>query len=69
MNQSPKKFIQVLESHGWYLKRIKGSHHIMHNDTLNRTVVVPIHGNRDIPKGLFYSMIKQAQLTIKDFEK
>jgi predicted RNA binding protein YcfA (HicA-like mRNA interferase family) len=32
-------------------------------------MVVAVHGNRDIPKGLFHSMIKQAKLDNKDFEK
>ena len=69
MNQSPKKFIKILESHGWILDRIKGSHHIMKNEMLGKAIVVPMHGSKDIPKGLFYAMIKQAELTIEDFSK
>jgi predicted RNA binding protein YcfA (HicA-like mRNA interferase family) len=68
MNQSPKNFIKVLVANGWILKRINGSHHVMSNVS-NDNVVVPVHGNRDIPKGLFRSLIKQAKLNIKDFEK
>jgi len=69
MDQSPKKFIKILEAHGWSLSRIKGSHHIMENQDLKKTIVVPVHGNKDIPKGLFYSLIKQAELTVEDFSK
>ena len=34
----------------------------------DKTIVVPKHGNKDIPKGLFHSMIKQAKLTLEDFK-
>jgi predicted RNA binding protein YcfA (HicA-like mRNA interferase family) len=68
MNQSPKHFIKILEQHGWVLKRITGSHHILVHPERQRPLVVLIHGNRDIPTGLFRSMIKQAKLETKDFE-
>ncbi len=68
MNQSPKHFIKILEANGWILKRISGSHHIMVHLERQRPMVVPVHANRDIPTGLFRSMIKQAKLEIKDFE-
>jgi len=68
MNQSPKHFIKILEANGWVLKRISGSHHIMVHQERQRPMVVPVHGNRDIPNGLFRSMIKQAKLEMKDFE-
>jgi predicted RNA binding protein YcfA (HicA-like mRNA interferase family) len=68
MNQSPKNFIRILEEQGWLLKRIKGSHNIMFNPISFKTIVIPIHGNKDIPKGLFLTLIKQAKLSKTDFE-
>ena len=39
---SGKRMCQVLESHGWRLARISGSHHIY------RHPEVPVHGNLDL---------------------
>jgi len=38
----------------------KGSHHIYYNSTANKTIVVPFHGSKDLPKGTFFAIIKQA---------
>jgi predicted RNA binding protein YcfA (HicA-like mRNA interferase family) len=55
-----------LEERGWELQRIKGSHHIYFNNELNRTIPVPVHGNRDMAKGTFYSILKQAGIDRND---
>ena len=60
MNQSPMHLIRVLQQHGFIFKRSKGSHQIFYNINLNITVVVPVHGNKDISKGTFLSILKQA---------
>jgi predicted RNA binding protein YcfA (HicA-like mRNA interferase family) len=59
MNQSPQHLIKLLETHGFLLKRSKGSHHIFHNSISNITVVVPVH-NKDIKKGTLLTILKQA---------
>ncbi len=59
MNQSPQHLIKLLETHGFLLKRSKGSHHIFYNSVSNITVVVPVH-NKDIKKGTFLAILKQA---------
>jgi predicted RNA binding protein YcfA (HicA-like mRNA interferase family) len=59
MNQSPLHLIKLLETHGFLLKRSKGSHHIFYNSISNITVVVPFH-NKDIKKGTFLAILKQA---------
>ncbi|GAB4026998.1 type II toxin-antitoxin system HicA family toxin [Spirosoma gilvum] len=60
MDYSPKRLISLLEERGWQLQRIKGNHHIYFNNELNRTIPVPVHGNRDMAKGTFYTILKQA---------
>ena len=60
MDYSPKRIIYLLEQKGYLLKRVTGSHHIYFNKETKKTVVVPVHGNKDIPKGTFMSIIKQA---------
>jgi predicted RNA binding protein YcfA (HicA-like mRNA interferase family) len=51
MDYSPKKLMQLPEKKGYQLKRVNGSHHIYFHTELRKTVVVPVHGNKDISKG------------------
>lgn len=50
--------LQLLAKQGWKLIDIKGSHHKMAKD--GKTVVVPVHGNRSLPKGTEHSILKRA---------
>jgi predicted RNA binding protein YcfA (HicA-like mRNA interferase family) len=64
MNLSPKWLIKLLEQEGFLFKRSKGSHHIYYNPATNKTVVVPVHGGKDMPKGTFFAILKQAGIDI-----
>jgi predicted RNA binding protein YcfA (HicA-like mRNA interferase family) len=66
MNFSPKHLIQILESKGFLLRRISSSHHIFVHPETKARVVVPVHGNRDIPKGTFFTILKQAGISKDD---
>lgn len=66
MGYNAKEIIKVLEENGWYLDRIKGSHHIYKNDQLKTSVPIPIHGNRDLGKGLFYKILKACNIDKDD---
>ncbi|NEW78288.1 MAG: type II toxin-antitoxin system HicA family toxin [Gelidibacter sp.] len=48
MNLSPKHLIKILEQNGFLFKRAKGSHQLYHNSITNKTVIVPIHGGKDM---------------------
>lgn len=54
-----KELLKILKSNGWVLDRISGSHHIMIKNG-KRSIPVPIHGKKDIPKGLTFFILKQA---------
>lgn len=60
MNLSPKSLITVLEKQGFLFKRSKGSHQLYYNPTTNKTVIVPVHGGKDMKKGTFLAILKQA---------
>ncbi|HRX15409.1 MAG TPA: type II toxin-antitoxin system HicA family toxin [Spirochaetota bacterium] len=55
-----KEIINLLKKSGWKLDRINGSHHIMVKDC--DTIVIPVHGKRDIPKGTLNQILKQGGL-------
>ncbi|MDA8346649.1 MAG: type II toxin-antitoxin system HicA family toxin [Actinomycetota bacterium] len=55
-----KDLIRELESQGWLLDRIEGSHHIMVKAG-RRPIPIPVHGSRDLPTGLVAAIRKEAR--------
>jgi predicted RNA binding protein YcfA (HicA-like mRNA interferase family) len=56
------KLIALLESDGWFLVRMRGSHRQFHHGTKPGTVTVSGKPNVDIPAGTLNSALKQAGL-------
>jgi predicted RNA binding protein YcfA (HicA-like mRNA interferase family) len=55
---SGKEFIKFLESLGFVITRVSGSHHrLKHPD--GRVTTVPVHKNDDLPKGLLRKIIRE----------
>ncbi len=52
--------IKLLKRNGWHLDRIEGSHHILVKGT--KTLSVPVHGKKDLGKGLLHAVMKQGGL-------
>ena len=65
---TPQKIIKILKQKGFVLDRVKGSHHIYYHPGLKRRVVVPLH-KRDLPKGTFYEILKEAGLDKSELKK
>ena len=63
---SGKRMCRVLEQHGWSLARIKGSHHAFRKAGSSMTVVVPVHGNRDLKPGTQSGIMRDADLSETD---
>lgn len=62
MSYSAKDLVSILKRNGFEFKRSKGSHHIYENSTTGKITVVPMYGNKDLPKGTYYGILKQAGL-------
>ena len=60
MKKDAKNLIKILKKNGFIFKRSKGSHQIFHNASINKTAVVPMHGNKDMPKGTFFAILRQV---------
>jgi len=58
-----KELIKQLEKYGWEVLRVSGSHHRMGKNNLRTTV--PVHGNRDIGKGLLAEIERQTGVKLK----
>jgi len=63
-NITGKDLCKILENQGWSLERVKGSHHIYTKEGELRNIVVPVHSNKIIKKGLLTAILKSARLYI-----
>ena len=63
------ELLSVCEKAGFRIRRQKGSHIIMFRESDKRRVVIPVHGNKDIPLGTLRSIMKDAGLTADDLKK
>jgi len=64
---TPKSLIKILLKKGFELDRTKGSHQIYIHKLTGQRVIVPMH-NKDLPKGTFFSILKQADITRDELE-
>jgi len=59
---SGKDFYKLLESHGWLLKRVSGSHHVFTKAGQRERVVVPVYGKKPLKTGLLKAQMKIADI-------
>ena len=57
---SGRRFCRLLESRGWELKRINGSHHIYAKTGLPVRISVPVHAKKHLRRGLQAHLMKLA---------
>ena len=65
---SARELISFLSRNGYTESRQTGSHLILKHPA-RKTVVIPVHRGKDLPKGLFLRILKDAGFTIEDFQK
>lgn len=53
-----KELVKILKNNGWQVDRISGSHRIMVKG--NKTISVPVHGKKELGKGITHAILKQA---------
>ena len=63
---SGKEFAKILESKGWALKRVHGSHHIYTKAGNPARISVPIHKNTPLKIGLIKHLMKIADIAEKE---
>ena len=59
---SGKRFCRLLETKGWQLKRINGSHHIYAKAGTTVRISVLVHGNKPLKIGLVKHLMKVAEI-------
>ena len=63
-----RELLSFLLRNGYTESRQSGSHLILKHSA-RKTVVVPVHRGKDLPKGLFLRILKDAGFTIEEFHK
>jgi predicted RNA binding protein YcfA (HicA-like mRNA interferase family) len=53
-----RELVKFLESIGFSVVRMKGSHVRLRSED-GRVITVPVHGSKDIPKGLLRKIIRE----------
>ncbi|MFD1133462.1 type II toxin-antitoxin system HicA family toxin [Psychrobacter sanguinis] len=56
-----RELVKMIEDDGWYLVKIKGSHHQFKHSIKKGRVTIP-HPKKDLPKKTIESILKQAGL-------
>lgn len=64
---SGKQVIAALEKEGWYVKRVRGSHHVLRHPNIPDAIPVPVHGNREIKRGTLASILRAAGISREEF--
>ena len=65
---SGKDVVRALQRGGFEILRVRGSHRILRRPGVPAsTVIVPVHGTRDLPPGTVRSIIDQSGLTDEQF--
>lgn len=62
-----RQLVSFLLRNGYEETRQTGSHLILKHPT-RKTVVVPVHRGRDLPKGLFLRILKDAGFTLEEYQ-
>jgi len=60
--------IRILEKLGFNSIRQSGSHAIYHHPD-GRWTTVPIHGGKDLSKGILRKILKDAGISVTEFEQ
>lgn len=66
---SGKQVVKALEAKGWYVKRVRGSHHILRHPNIPDAIPIPVHGNRTVKAGTLGNILRVAGLSRSEFRE
>lgn len=59
MPKTYRQIVKILQKNGFEKINQNGSHVKMYNQKTNKTTIVPKHGGKDIPLGIFLTQRKE----------
>ena len=63
---SGREVLRALQRGGFVFTHVRGSHHYLRKPDAAALVVVPVHGNRDLPLGTMRSILRQADMSVDE---
>lgn len=60
------ELFRILKEDGWFLIRQSGSHIVMGHPEKSNKIVLPFHASKEVKKGMLVSILKDANLKIKN---
>jgi len=64
-----KDLVKILKSVGFFEHRQKSTSHLVMKHIDGRRTIVPIHSNKDIPKGTLLAILRDIQITKEELVK
>jgi predicted RNA binding protein YcfA (HicA-like mRNA interferase family) len=64
---SGRQMVSFLESQGFTVVRVRGSHHVMARETQRTSI--PIHGNRALKIGTLRGILRDIEMSPDEFER
>jgi predicted RNA binding protein YcfA (HicA-like mRNA interferase family) len=65
---SGARIVKALQRAGFIVTRVSGSHHVMRHPD-GRSVVVPVHTGRDMPKGTLRNILSIVGMSADELRK
>ncbi len=65
-NIKGKQLLKILQNIGYILDHIQGSHHILRRAD-GKKITIPIHGNKEIPKGTLLGILTDLDISKDEF--
>ena len=62
-----REIVAAFEKAGYYVDRVRGSHHIMKHDERLYRLSVPVHAGKTVGIGLLKQLIEKADMTVEMF--
>ena len=59
--------VKAFQKDGWRISHREGSHVILKKDGVPANLSIPVHGNKDIKRGLLRKQIAKSGLTVDQF--
>jgi predicted RNA binding protein YcfA (HicA-like mRNA interferase family) len=63
------ELVRIFTKNGFIIKRQTGSHCVLQHYLTGKITVIPIHGSKDLSKGMFKKILNDLDLSIDDFMK
>jgi predicted RNA binding protein YcfA (HicA-like mRNA interferase family) len=63
------ELVRIFRKNGFIIKRQTGSHCVLQHYLTGKITIIPVHGGKDLSRGMFKKILKDLDLSLDDFMK